>query len=215
MATPRRRRADGEASRQRILDAAAAIAGERGYEGTSIALVEARSGLPASSIYWHFGDKDGLIAAVIERSFQRWLAGAGAWEPPAAGASRSERLASMLRATAQSLLEAPDFLRLGLMLVLERRAEEPSARRIFLQVREETRRRSVASFSRLFPELNEAGARSLARLTMAMADGLFIAREVEGDGLSLVEAFEALVPALLAAAEQLASRAEYSSKAAS
>jgi len=121
----------------------------------------------------------------------------------------------MLRATAQSLLEAPDFLRLGLMLVLERRAEEPSARRIFLKVREETRRRSVASFSRLFPELNEAGARSLARLTMAMADGLFIAREVEGDGLSLVEAFEALVPALLAAAEQLASRAEYSSKAAS
>ena len=42
---------NGEASRQRILDAAAEIAGERGYEGTSINLVSERSGLPASSIF--------------------------------------------------------------------------------------------------------------------------------------------------------------------
>ncbi|SOD89368.1 transcriptional regulator, TetR family [Streptomyces sp. Ag109_G2-15] len=61
-------------SRQRILDAAAEIAGERGYEGTSIAAVSAKCGLPASSIYWHFENKDNLIAAVIERSFETWLA---------------------------------------------------------------------------------------------------------------------------------------------
>ena len=39
----RRKRAHGEDSRQRILDAAAQIAGERGYDGTSIALVSERS----------------------------------------------------------------------------------------------------------------------------------------------------------------------------
>src|SRR5689334_19704974 len=72
----RRRRANGEESRRRILDAAVEIAGERGYEGTSIALVSARCGLPASSIYWHFKDKDDLMAAVIERSFESWLAAA-------------------------------------------------------------------------------------------------------------------------------------------
>lgn len=49
----RRKRAHGEASRQKILDAAQQIAGERGYEGTSINLVSERSGLQASSIYWH------------------------------------------------------------------------------------------------------------------------------------------------------------------
>ena len=63
--TARRRRANGEQSRTRILDAAAEIAGERGYEGTSISLVSSRCGLPASSIYWHFKDKDDLIAAVM------------------------------------------------------------------------------------------------------------------------------------------------------
>src|ERR1700739_3925339 len=77
--TSRRRRADGELSRERILDAATEIAAERGYEGTSIALVSAKCGLPASSIYWHFKDKDDLIAAIIERSFRAWLA---AWQMP-------------------------------------------------------------------------------------------------------------------------------------
>ena len=72
--TARRTRANGEQSRQRILDAATEVATERGYEGATISLVSKKSGLPPTSIYWHFTDKDDLIAAVIERSFQRWLA---------------------------------------------------------------------------------------------------------------------------------------------
>ena len=85
MTKPRQRRADGELSRSRILDAATEIAAERGYEGTSIALVSKKCGLPASSIYWHFKDKDDLIAAVIERSFGEWLS---AWQIPAKGSPR-------------------------------------------------------------------------------------------------------------------------------
>ena len=130
----RRRRADGEQSRRRILDAAAEIAGERGYEGTSIATVSARSGLPASSIYWHFQDKDALIVAVIERSFERWLA-AMSLPGPEAGSPR-ERMTAMAVAVAKALLDTPDFLRLGLMLTLERRPTEPTARAKFLQVRQ-------------------------------------------------------------------------------
>ena len=42
-----RKRADGELSRDRILDAATEIAAERGYEGTSIGLVSKKCGLPA------------------------------------------------------------------------------------------------------------------------------------------------------------------------
>jgi AcrR family transcriptional regulator len=48
---PRRSRADGQLSRARILDAASEIAAERGYEGTSIALVSANADcLPAPFI---------------------------------------------------------------------------------------------------------------------------------------------------------------------
>ena len=85
---PRRNRADGELSRERILDAATEIAAERGYEGTSIALVSAKCGLPASSIYWHFKDKDDLMAAVIERSFGDL---ASAWQMPEGGGGSGAR----------------------------------------------------------------------------------------------------------------------------
>ena len=56
----------------------------RGYSGTSIAAVSKASGLPPSSIYWHFTDKDDLLAAVIERSYGAWVAAATA---PVAGAA--------------------------------------------------------------------------------------------------------------------------------
>ena len=131
---PKRRakRVDGELSRTKILDAATEIAAERGYEGTSIGAVSAKCGLPASSIYWHFTDKDDLIAAVIERSFANWLS---LWQLPEDGTPR-DRLLEVAATTAKALLDSPDFLRLGLMLALERRPEEPRARVMFIQVRQ-------------------------------------------------------------------------------
>lgn len=39
----------------------------RGYDGTSISALAKSSGLPASSIYWHFGSKEGVLKAVMER----------------------------------------------------------------------------------------------------------------------------------------------------
>src|SRR6478672_1202593 len=111
----RRKRADGELSRERILDAATEISAERGYEGTSIALVSAKCGLPASSIYWHFKDKDDLIAAVIERSFGTWLS---AWQVPEEGTAQG-RAVSVAAQVAKALLDSPDFIRLGLMLTPE------------------------------------------------------------------------------------------------
>ncbi|HTO68357.1 MAG TPA: helix-turn-helix domain-containing protein [Myxococcota bacterium] len=205
-AKARQVRAHGEESRQRILDAAAEIAGERGYDGTSIALVSERSGLPASSIYWHFQDKDRLLAAVIERSFARWLDGMSAWLRPRAEQSRLEHLRLGLRTTAKALLDSPEFLRLGLMLALERRPAEASARTRFLEVRARTMERLVAAFAAQFPELDARGAHSLATLTMAAADGLFIAHELD-PGLDLGAHFELVAAGLLATADELARRA--------
>lgn len=203
MAATRRKRSHGEESRQRILDAAAAIAGERGYEGTSIALVSQRCGLPASSIYWHFEDKDHLIAAVIERSFHRWLEGMRAWSPPRPAASPEERFTTAIRRTAKALTDAPDFLRLGLMLALERRPEEATARRMFLQVREQAYKQIVASYEAFFGgDVDAKGIRSLATLTMAAADGLFVAHEVD-EHVDLAESFELLAAAILGAAAKL------------
>jgi AcrR family transcriptional regulator len=209
----RKIRAHGEESRQRILDAAAQIAGERGYDGTSVALVSERSGLPASSIYWHFENKDELLAAVIERSFHRWLERMGTWVRPRGGESREERFEAAIRRTAAALTEAPDFLRLGLMLALERRPQEASARRMFLQVREQAYEGIVASFEGFFAgELDAADLRALATLTMAAADGLFVAHEVDPANVDLDDSFELLAKALLGAARALGASSDRSRK---
>jgi AcrR family transcriptional regulator len=198
----RRRRADGEESRRRILDAAAEVAGERGYDGTSIAHVSAKCGLPASSIYWHFKDKDDLIAAVIERSFTSWL-GAVAL-PGAESGTLDQRVTLMAVQIAKALLEAPDFLRLGLMLALERRPQEPSARAMFLQVRDVARQRLAEVVRTFAPTLDEASVQLLTTYAMAGADGLFVAKEIGGDSVDLVQLFELHGRMLIDAATRLA-----------
>jgi AcrR family transcriptional regulator len=182
----RRKRADGELSRERILDAATEIAAERGYEGTSIGAVSAKCGLPASSIYWHFKDKDDLIAAVIERSFATWLT---AWQFPAEGDAPA-RMKGLAIQIAKALLDSPDFIRLGLMLALERRPEEPRARMMFLQARAQAYSQMIDVIRELTPELDDAQTHQLATYAMAGADGLFIAKEIGGDSVDLIALFE-------------------------
>ncbi|MFN8033318.1 MAG: helix-turn-helix domain-containing protein [Mycobacterium sp.] len=181
----RQRRPDGEQSRNRILDAATEIAAERGYEGTSIGAVSAKCGLPASSIYWHFKDKDDLIAAVIERSFIHWL---GVWQLPEDLVAR-DRLMEVAAGTAKAVLDSPDFLRLGLMLALERRPVEPRARAMFVQVRDQAFDALTRSIADLAPGLTEEQVSQLATYAIAGADGLFIAKEIGGDAVDLLALF--------------------------
>jgi AcrR family transcriptional regulator len=193
----RKRRANGEASRRKILDAAAEIAGERGYEGTSINLVSERSGLPVSSIYWHFTGKDELIAAVIDRSFTEWV---GRLQQPPAD-DEADPFHAGLRRTGQALADFPDFLRLGLMLILERRPDEPTARAKYIDARHVTIARTVRLYRRSFPDLEPAAIDQLAALTIALADGLFIANQVEGTPLD--HAFDLMATVIEATAERL------------
>ncbi|WP_427917524.1 TetR/AcrR family transcriptional regulator [Streptomyces sp. cg40] len=202
---PRKKRANGVESRQRILDATVEIAGERGYEGTSIAAVSAKCGLPASSIYWHFKDKDDLIAAVIERSFETWLAAVDL--PGEETGTPLERVTALAARVARSLMDAPDFLRLGLMLALERRPTEPRGRTVFLQVRDVARRRVVEMIESLLPELDEESVRTLAVYTVAGVDGLFVQREVEGDAVDLVALFELHAGSVFEVAARMAAKA--------
>ena len=201
MAQARRTRANGEASKERILDAAAQIAGERGYEGTSINLVSKRSGLPASSIYWHFHDKDALIEAVIERSYADWVDALTTVPPAPPGAPVDETFVASLRHAGEQLAKFPDFLRLGLMLILEHRPAEPAARVRFREGRAETLQRVEELYGVVFDGLTPAKVRRLATFTLAGSDGLFVAAN-EGD-VDLADEFELLGHAVLGAARSM------------
>ena len=76
--------ADIPSTRERILDVALSSFGTRGYEATSLDALAAELGLSKQTILHHFGTKDGLLDAVIDRSaaelshvLERALASAG------------------------------------------------------------------------------------------------------------------------------------------
>src|SRR5574338_102872 len=60
-------------AREAVLAAAEALLLEGGVEAVSIRRVTARCGYTAPTIYHHFGDKTGLVDAVLERRFARML----------------------------------------------------------------------------------------------------------------------------------------------
>jgi hypothetical protein len=79
---------------------------------------------------------------------------------------------------------------------------------MFLHVRDEAYRRTVASFAQLFPELDESAIRQLVTFSMAMTDGLFIAGELDSDAVDILGQSELLTAAVLGAADYLRTSGE-------
>ena len=63
MATQGERRAD---TRRRLLTAAAELFAERGVDGTSIDAIAERADRTSGALYDHFGNKDGLLLALLD-----------------------------------------------------------------------------------------------------------------------------------------------------
>jgi AcrR family transcriptional regulator len=66
----RRRRADGERSRQKILRAAASLATIDGLDGLSIGSLAEHIGMSKSGLYAHFGSKEQLQLETIETALE-------------------------------------------------------------------------------------------------------------------------------------------------
>jgi AcrR family transcriptional regulator len=95
---PRRTAADGDITRAALIDAAGELFAAHGVEGVSIRSINSQAGLAAASVHYHFGSKDRLLDAVLEREGQ------------AVRAEISERadrlLAKRTRPTTRQLVEA-------------------------------------------------------------------------------------------------------------
>ncbi|MET8177599.1 ScbR family autoregulator-binding transcription factor [Streptomyces sp. NPDC005336] len=61
-----------EQTRRSLLEAAASLFDERGYAGTSISDITARSGHTSGAIYFHYTSKERLALAVVEEHFATW-----------------------------------------------------------------------------------------------------------------------------------------------
>src|SRR5256885_3132797 len=59
-----------QATRERILDAAAAVLARKGFYGASVEEITERAGLSRGAFYSNFADKDELLLAVLEHRFE-------------------------------------------------------------------------------------------------------------------------------------------------
>jgi hypothetical protein len=82
------------------------------------------------------------------------------------------------------------------MLSLERRPDEPTARALFLQVRQHALDGLIEAYREMFIEAGKEPdaelSRRLARLTMVAADGLCVAHEIDANDDDLVATLELL-----------------------
>lgn len=188
----------GEQSRVLILDATERLMATRGYAATSISDIRKACGLPPSSIYWHFGSKEGVLAAAMERGADRFFA-----VIPTGGTAEQQ-----LAVTARLQAEHPDFLRLFYLLSLER-SDDPAVAQVVRRVRDTAIERFRDGLSQLLPvgTLPKKADRVVTELTafaVALSDGIFFAEHLETDATDvermyrrLYQAVAALVPILL------------------
>jgi AcrR family transcriptional regulator len=148
----------------------------RGFDGTSIADIARESGLPNSSIYWHFNSKLGILAAVMERGADRFFASVTTPEPDP-GDTPEVYLRRTLRAAGAAFIEHPEFLRLFVLLLLSSNA--PETTEIIERVRAHGRSNLHALITRAFTTIapDRAGqvADDTADFALAGFDGAFLA----------------------------------------
>ncbi|MGH7338092.1 MAG: TetR/AcrR family transcriptional regulator [Myxococcota bacterium] len=82
------------ATRERIVRAVVESIAEIGFQKTTANEITRRAGVTWGAVQHHFGGKDGILAAVLEESFERFAARLA--EVPTDGASLAERVSAFV-----------------------------------------------------------------------------------------------------------------------
>lgn len=171
-------------TKDRILDVAERLFADRGYPATSLRDITAEAGVNLASVNYHFGTKEALLAALLERRFaptnRRRLELLDALEAKAGGGR--PRIEDVLRAFLAPPFERQQewgeggrtFLRLVGRLHAETNDEH---RATYLRHFEEIRRRFTAALHRALPHLDAGDVHwrmmfLIGSMALAMAEGL-------------------------------------------
>jgi AcrR family transcriptional regulator len=182
----RRRYRNSRASRERILETATELFAQKGYAGTGVDQLAARSGIAKTAIYYHFGNKAGLLAAALERAANAWIEGidqasrqAGDW---------SSRLDSALAGMRALLEEKPWIFRLVQILAFEVAEDKPEVRETLQAIVQRAREAIVAGLrDALGVEVPEA--EGVAKVILVWLDGVSLGLQIDPEATSLDDEF--------------------------
>jgi AcrR family transcriptional regulator len=175
--------AAGLSSREVILNAARSLVGEKGYDGMAISDLSSQSGLPPSSIYYHFGNKLGVLAALLERTFDELHA---LFPNPSSfdDLAPLERLEAWFSAACDSLDRRPDYLQLLVAIAVGPQKDVEAIHATVRRIRDYAHASWVEALTPIFApnggKNNEALVQQLAVLGRALTDGLSVTNSFDG-----------------------------------
>ncbi len=109
-----------ERTRATLIESATTLLLDRGYEGTTLALLAQKVRMTKGAIYHHFADKEALLRAVMEHVRRTWEGEVGAHIPQAGDAL--ERLAALFDHQARLIDKEPALCLLVTGLTLQSRS---------------------------------------------------------------------------------------------
>jgi AcrR family transcriptional regulator len=175
-----------DATRERILDAAAELFSQRGYAATGVDRLAERSGIAKTAIYYHFGNKEGLLAALVERAATVWTEDIR--ESASRGSDPAERLDRALSGMRTMVEEKPWILRLLLLLALEVADSKPEIGAVLHSIFVRARDTIVAGLRDALGR-DVADAESVAMVMLGLLQGVVIGRQLDAS-ISLDKAFD-------------------------
>jgi AcrR family transcriptional regulator len=187
-------------SRDAILDAASTLISEHGYDGMVISDLSTMSGLPPSSIYYHFGNKLGVLTALLQRTFEA-LHTSLPMPSTFADASPMDRFESWFTAACAALDRRPEYLRLLLAVSIGAHAHVDVVQETVRSIRDYAHASWIDALTPIFaPPGSPADTElidQLAVLGRAVTDGLSVTTTFDGTTYAEhVTAFVSLVRGL-------------------
>lgn len=179
----------GLRSRDRLLRAAARHFSERGFSATSVDDVCRDAGVVKSAVYWHFENKEGLLAAVLEETATAWIDGIVA-SVQQTGDPR-ERLSRAMGGMRDLVETRPALLRLLHSMLLERTAEDAATREVVLRVFDRARSALTDGIVEVIG-VRPPGIETTAALALAALDGIFLQHQLRKDRNELEQLFAEL-----------------------
>jgi len=163
--------------RARILEAAIELVAQGGYGSATISEVCRLAEVRPPAVYYHYGNKDGLVAAVVETVAAAWLDELEAVARE--GSSFEERLVAGLRGWRALILEARSPIQLLVRVQLECGPNAPVIPAVLLGVMARARAIIAGAIEGVVGPLDDSD--ELAQTVVSLLQGAALRHHLEND----------------------------------
>ena len=178
----------GQVSRDRILESAVELFSQRGYAGTGVYDIARAAGVEKTALYWHFGSKEGLLAAVLDRMDEEFVEQI-VKRVARGGRDTDDRLALFASGLERLVSEHGHLIRLLLSVSIERSQVSPETRVAMERTYERTRLAVARGFEQsLGVELPDVDM--IARLTLAYLWEASVREQIDPKGVDHARFFQ-------------------------